>query len=291
MKVFTDPIEFRAHNEKLRESGRSIGMFGTLGAVHRGHLSLVDRARAENDVVVSSIFVNPLMFNESAEADRYPSDDEGDLAKLEAAGVDAVVVPPREAVYPPGHVTRITLPELEGRYEAARLPNMLTGISTICTKLLHICVPHRWYFGEKDAQQVAVMKRLARDLWWSCEVVPCPSVREADGLPVSSRNALMDEAERAAALCVVDAVRLAKLRYDAGERDVRALTAVARARIAEQPGARLDYATVVDKDSFDDRETADSGSLVVVAADLGRVRVLDNHPLGRELPPELVARG
>ncbi|MEU7561487.1 pantoate--beta-alanine ligase [Streptomyces eurythermus] len=290
MKVFNDPIEFRDHNLKVRESGRQIGLFATLGAVHRGHLSLVDRARAENDYVVSSVFVNPLMFNGGTEeADAYPYDPTGDLEKLEGKGVDAVLVPSREAVYPPGYVTRVTVPDLEGRYEAARMPNMLSGISTICTKLFQLCVPHRWYFGEKDAQQLALVKQVSKDLNWPTEIVPCPSIREEDGLPFSSRNKLMSPEERALAGCVVDAIRAAKALYDTGERGADALAAAA-ARAVEATAAKLDYAALVDRNSFQDLTEATDEALLVVAADLGRLRVLDNHRLSRPLPPEVAAR-
>jgi pantoate--beta-alanine ligase len=289
MKVFTDPIEFRHHNELRRESGARIGLFATLGALHRGHLSLVERARGENDHVVSSLFVNPLMFRDTDEADAYPVDRDGDLQKLEEHGVDAVVVPSRESIYPPGHTTRVTVTGLAGRYEAARLPNMLVGIATICTVLQQICLPHRWYFGEKDAQQVALVRHLARDLMWPCEIVGCPNIREGDGLPFSSRNALMTPSERHAARCVVDAVRLAKDLYDTGERDAAAIAGVARERIAREPGATPDYAAVVDRESFEDVTSAAGDPLVIVAADLGRLRVLDNLPLSRPLPPEITA--
>lgn len=289
MKVFKDPIEFRTYNEKLRASGQQIGLFATLGAVHKGHLSLVEAARGENDVVVSSVFVNPLMFNSVDDADGYPSAPDADLELLEERGVDAVIIPERSVIYPPGHVTRVTVPALEGRYEAARMPNMLSGISTICSMLFQICVPHRWYFGEKDAQQLALVKQVARDLLWPCEIIPCPSIREPDGLPFSSRNATMSAEERDSALAVVQAVKATKAAYDAGDRDARDLIAVSEEAIAGVDGAISDYSALVARESFADQDTADDDSLIVVAADLGRLRVLDNHTLGRPLPPELAS--
>lgn len=287
MQIFTDPLEFRSHNEKARSSGKRIGLFATLGSVHQGHLSLVDSARSENDVVVSSVFVNPLMFNNVADANEYPSAPQLDLERLEERGVDSVIVPDRESIYPPGHNTRVTVPALEGRYESRSLPNSISGISTICSILYQICVPHRWYFGEKDAQQVALVKHLARDLFWSCEIVPCPSIREQDGLPFSSRNATMTNQEREAAVAVVRAIQAAKDVYDAGHRRASDIIDASEKAVAAIDGATFEYAAVVDRDSFADCDTADSNSLIVAAADLGRMRVLDNHPLGRPLPVEI----
>src|SRR5437660_1678014 len=191
MKVFRDPIEFRDHNLKVRESGQRIGLFASLGSLHEGHMSLVDRARAENDYVISSVFVNPLIFNRLEDADAYPYDPEKDLGKLKARGVDAVIVPDRESVFPSGHETRVTVPPRENRYETALRPNMVTGIATMCSKLFQWVMPHRWYFGEKDAEQVSLIAQFAKDMDWPTEIVPCTSIREPDGLPHSSRNALM----------------------------------------------------------------------------------------------------
>lgn len=287
MRIFEDPHEFQRFNLERRCSGAELGLFATLGAVHRGHLSLVERARAENSVVISTVFVNPLMFTTREEADSYPVDWPGDLEKLRAAGVDAVLRPSYEAMYPDGFDTRVTVPSFEQRFESARLPNMVSGISTICSKLFELCVPHRWYFGEKDAQQLSLVTRLAKDLNWPCEIVPCESIREPDGLPFSSRNALMTATERESAICVVDAVRQTKQLYDMGEVSAARLTETAGARIASEPETTLEYAAIVDRDTFAERATADDDCLIIVAAQVGRVRVLDNHPLGRPLPVEI----
>jgi pantoate--beta-alanine ligase len=287
MKIFRDPIEFRDENLKIRESGRRIGLFASLGSLHEGHLSLVDRARAETDHVISSVFVNPLIFDRIEDADAYPYDPAKDLEKLEARGVDAVVVPDRKSVFPPGHQTRVTVTAREGRYETATRPNMVTGIATMCSKLFQWGMPHRWYFGEKDAEQVSLITQFAKDMDWPTEIVPCTSIREPDGLPCSSRNALMTPDERALATCVVRAVRAAKACYDAGERGADVLTGVAAAEV-KAAGAGVDYAVLVDRCSFQDLTAATDDALLAVAADLGRLRVLDNHRLSRPLPAEVI---
>jgi pantoate--beta-alanine ligase len=287
MQIFTDPLEFQRHNERLRAGGTQIGLFATLGAIHRGHLSLVDRAVAENDVVVSSVFVNNLMFSTDAEYQAYPTDLDGDLAKLEAKGVAAVVTPSREAVYPPGFMTRVTAPGFEGLLESSRLPNMMTGIATICSKIYEWCQPHRWYFGEKDAEQIAMVRQLCTDLNWRCEIVGCPAVREDDGLPSSSRNLLLSTEERRSALAVTAAVKAAKAAFDAGERDSAALSKIGKDAVDSHGGATVEYVEVVERSTMATRPAAADGSLLVAAIKVGAVRLLDNHLLSTPLPQEL----
>lgn len=288
MQIFTDPAEFQRHNDRLRKGGTQIGLFATLGAIHKGHLSLVDRAIAENDVVVSSIFVNDLMFTTSAEASAYPTDLAGDLAKLEAKGVTAVITPSRDAVYPPGYSTRVTVPSFEGLLESSRLPNMMTGIATICTKLYELCLPHRWYFGEKDAEQIALVRRLCADLNWQCEIVGCPGVRDDDGLPFSSRNLLLSTDERQSALAVTEAIRATKAAFDQGERSSAALSALGAEAIAAHGGASVEYVEVVEPTTMTKIATAEDNALLVLAIKVGKVRILDNHRLSAALPHELV---
>ena len=287
MQIFESPAEFQRHNDRLRASGAQIGLFATLGAIHLGHLSLVDRATDENDVVVSSVFVNPLMFTTEAEAAGYPTDLEGDLAKLDAKGVAAVLTPSREAVYPPGFSARVTVQSFEGLLESSRLPNMVTGISTLCTKLYELCLPHKWYFGDKDAEQIALVRRLCADLNWQCEIVGCPAVRDADGLPFSSRNLLLSSEQRQSALAVTDAIRAAKAAYDGDERGSAALTALGTEAVEARDGAVVEYVQIVNPDTMTRQEKADERSLLVLAVKVGSIRILDNHRLGTALPREL----
>lgn len=287
MKVFRDPREFQRHCEGLRASGKQIGLFATLGAIHSGHLSLVDRALAENDAVVSSVFVNPGHFTTIEAADAYPTNEKGDIEKLESRGVDAVIVPSREAMYPPGHTTRVIAPAFEGLPESKQNPALVSGISTISTRLYNLCRPHRWYFGEKDVEQIALIRRLAADLNWDSEIVGCPALRDADGLPFSSRNLLLSPEQRTAALGVTDAIRAIKARYDHGERDGEALSAAGAEAVVARGGSDVEYIRIVDPATMRLQPVAGDNAMVVIAIDTHPVRILDSFRLREELPEQL----
>jgi pantoate--beta-alanine ligase len=274
--VFDTPAAMLAASRRWRAQGRSIGLVPTMGALHAGHLSLVARARLENQVVVVSAFVNPLQFGAGEDYQRYPRDPEGDARMLAEARVDAVYSPPAEAMYPPDASTRVRVAGVAEPLEGTARPGHFEGVATVVTKLLNAAEPDRAYFGQKDAQQVAVVRRLVQDLDLPVEIQACPTVREPDGLALSSRNKYLNPAERLAATSLSAALGLASQAFAAGERAPERLRAVLRARLDEESLARTDYAEVVDPDTF-----RAPGRLAVLAVWIGKTRLIDNHDLSK----------
>ena len=272
------PAGLRAWSEAARCDGLRVGLVPTMGALHAGHVSLVRRARQECDRTAVSIFVNPLQFTPGEDFERYPRQLDADLAVLRAEGVDVAYLPSVEVMYPPGATTRVCVGELDDVLEGACRPGHFEGVATVVLKLFEAGRPHRAYFGQKDAQQAALVTRLARDLDTGVEVVVCPTIREPDGLALSSRNAYLHGDERRAALCLVGALRAATDLYATGERDPSPLRAAMRRVLAAEPLARVDYAEVVDEETF-----RPPGSLAVLAVRIGATRLIDNHRLGDPL--------
>ncbi len=250
-----------------------------MGALHAGHLSLIDQARRANDRVIVSIFVNPIQFGEGEDFERYPRDDEGDSAVLRKAGVDAVYRPALATMYPPGSATRVHVLGLSDVLEGAFRRGHFEGVATVVAKLFAATQPDRAYFGQKDAQQVAVVRRLAADLDTGVEICVCATVREADGLALSSRNAYLTPQERRAAVCLSAALREAAQAYAKGERRPDRLRELLLARLAAEPLARVGYAETVDPVTF-----ASPGSLAVLAVRIGKTRLIDNHDLVNPFP-------
>ncbi len=266
-------------SRRWRLERRSIGLVPTMGALHAGHLSLVDAARRENDVVVASAFVNPIQFGPGEDFERYPRDPERDAALFAQAEVDAIYRPATDAMYSSGASTRVHVTGVSEPLEGAARPGHFEGVGTVVTKLFAAVEPDRAYFGQKDAQQVAVVKRLAADIDLGVEIRVCPTVREADGLALSSRNAYLDAAERRAAVCLSRALGLAAEAYGRGERNPARLQAILSEAIEAEPLARLEYAEVVDPATF-----AAGGSLAVLAILIGKTRLIDNHDLKLPYP-------
>jgi pantoate--beta-alanine ligase len=262
-----------------RADGCSIGLVPTMGALHAGHMSLVDRARRENDKVVVSVFVNPIQFGAGEDLGLYPRSPERDLSMLRAAGVDAIYKPSVADMYPPGASTRVTVHRVSEQLEGLARPGHFEGVATVVTKLFAATSADRAYFGQKDAQQVAVVTRLALDLDIGVEIRVCPTVREADGLALSSRNAYLNPSERRAAVCLSRALGLAAEAYNRGERDPGRLGGILREAIEAEPLATLDYAEVVDPATF-----STPGSLAVLAVRIGKTRLIDNHDLKLPYP-------
>jgi pantoate--beta-alanine ligase len=273
----------RQASRRWRRKGLEIGLVPTMGALHAGHLSLVAEARRDNGIVIASIFVNPLQFGPGEDFARYPRDVARDADLLRRAGVDAIYRPAVDVMYPPGSSTRVHVSGVADPFEGAARPGHFEGVATVVTKLFTASEPDRAYFGQKDAQQVAVVRRLTRDLDLPVEICVCPTVREADGLALSSRNAYLNAQEREAAACLGSALRLAAEAYAKGERRPEELRKVLRARLDAEPLATVDYADVVDPETF-----RSPGSLAVVAARIGersnRTRLIDNHDLSRSFP-------
>jgi pantoate--beta-alanine ligase len=263
-----------------RRARRSVGLVPTMGALHAGHLSLVRAAAEENDRVVVSIFVNPLQFGPGEDFERYPRDFDRDRSALDGLGVEAVFAPRVEEMYPAGSTTRVRVGGLDEVLEGASRPGHFEGVATVVTKLFWAVRPDRAYFGQKDAQQAAVVTRLAAELNTGIEIRVCPIVREPDGVALSSRNAYLSKAEREAATVLSRALSGADEAYLGGERDDKVLRALLHARLAAEPLAATDYAEVVDPTDF-----RSPGRLAVLAVRIGSTRLIDNHLLGDRFQP------
>ncbi len=267
-----------------RAAGKSVGFVPTMGALHEGHVSLMRRARAENDFVAVSIFVNPTQFGPGEDLERYPRDLERDLDLSAGAGVDAVFAPSAEEMYPKDFSSAVEPGAVAGPLEGASRPGHFRGVATVVAKLFNIVLPDRAYFGQKDAQQLAVIRNLVRGLNFGVQVVACPIVREPDGLAMSSRNAYLNPGERQAALCLARALKTAADLVADGERQATKVAAAMAEEIVEEPLAELDYAAVVDPDSFEDIEKITRPALALLAVRFGRTRLIDNlllEPAGR----------
>ncbi|GIU86259.1 MAG: pantothenate synthetase [Acidimicrobiia bacterium] len=270
--------DLRAACDRARAGGHSVGLVPTMGFLHAGHRSLMRAARAGCDFVVVTIFVNPLQFGPGEDLDRYPRDLAGDLAQCEEEQVDCVFAPAAREMYPSAPLTTVHVARLtEGMCGAAR-PTHFDGVTTVVAKLFAIVGPCTAYFGRKDAQQLAVVRRMAEDLNLPVTVVGCPLVREADGLALSSRNAYLDPEERAAAPVLFAALRAAGDAVVAGERDAQRLRAIVRETVAKEPSVALEYVDVRDAQGLEPVATIDGDGelLVALAARIGATRLIDN---------------
>jgi pantoate--beta-alanine ligase len=269
--------ELRAATDAARQRGAGVGFVPTMGALHAGHRALLARARAESDVVVASVFVNPLQFGPAEDLASYPRDREADLAVLEAEGVDLAFVPAEGEMWPSPPEVRLRVGgSLAERLEGMDRPGHLDGVVTVVAKLLHLVGPSRAYFGQKDAQQLAVIRRMVDDLAFPNQIVACPTVREPDGLAVSSRNAYLSAPERQRATVLYRALQAGRAAFLAGRRDPAAVEAAARALLEGQPGVEPDYVALVDAVSFEPAKQAEPGQVLVIAARVGRTRLIDN---------------
>ena len=257
----------------------TFGLVPTMGALHEGHLSLVRRAKAECDHVGVSLFVNPAQFGPGEDLSKYPRDLDRDLKLLEALGVDVVWTPAPEIVYPPGFQTWVTVKQVSTPLEGKHRPGHFRGVATVVAKLFNAFTPDKAYFGQKDAQQIVVIKQLARDLNFPLEIVVCPIVREPDGLALSSRNVYLNPEERRAATVLYRALSTAKAKYDAGERDADMLRAVMSSTIAAEPLAREEYVSAADPDTLTELEQVERGVLLSMALRIGKMRLIDNFLL------------
>ncbi len=254
----------------------SVGLVPTMGYLHEGHLSLVRRARADNDRLAITIFVNPTQFAPNEDFARYPRDEPRDLALLEAEGVDFVFAPAAEQIYPEGFATYVTVDQLSARLEGASRPTHFRGVTTVVAKLLNIVQPHRGYFGQKDAQQLILISRMVRDLNIPTEIVGMPIVRDPDGLALSSRNVYLTPEQREAALVLNRSLRLAESRFAAGERNATRIRNEVHAAISAEPLANIDYVSVADLSTLEELTTIDDSALVSVAVRFGATRLIDN---------------
>ncbi len=277
MKIIHTATEFR---DAERAAARPLGLVPTMGYLHEGHLSLVRRARADNATVAASVFVNPAQFGANEDLSAYPRDMDGDLDKLRREGVDLAFAPSASEMYPAGFDTAVEVGALAERLEGASRPGHFRGVATVVCKLLAIVRPDNVYFGQKDAQQLLVIRRMNADLNLGANVVAMPTVRDADGLALSSRNARLSADERRNALALHRALRLAQSIYADGARDADAIRALMATALNAAPGVSLDYASVADAETLEELERIDRPALASVAARVGGARLIDNVVLG-----------
>ena len=276
MKIISSAEQMQLVCRRLRQEGKRIGFVPTMGALHDGHLSLVRTARAQSQVVAVSIFVNPLQFGPKEDLAKYPRTFERDRQMLDAEKVDLLFAPPVEEMYPPGATTYVTVEGLSEKLDGRSRQGHFRGVTTVVSKLFHIVDPDLAFFGQKDAAQAAIIRRMVRDLDLPVRIVVCPIVREPDGLAMSSRNAYLDRPQRQAATVLHRALMRIQHLVDQGEQNSRTLIAAGKQVIAEEPAAKLDYLEIVDPDSLDPISDISHGALVAVAAWIGTTRLIDN---------------
>jgi pantoate--beta-alanine ligase len=284
MRTVRTVAELREALASERRAGRSIGLVPTMGCFHDGHLSLMRGARAQNDVVVVSLFVNPAQFGPGEDLDAYPRDEERDTRLAEEVGVDVLFAPPVEEVYPNGFDTTVTVRGLTETLEgdaAQRGPQHFEGVATVVTKLFNMVAPDMAYFGQKDAQQALVIRKLVRDLDIPVRIEVCPTIRDSDGLALSSRNAYLSAEERERALALNRALHAAEAVVAGGERDAGAVVAAARAEL-DRAGVKPDYLQLRSAQDLSPVERVNGSALLAVAARVGRARLIDNAILGGE---------
>lgn len=283
MEIINRRQRMSSITRKLRREAKTVGLVPTMGALHEGHLALVREARQMCDVVVVSIFVNPKQFNEKADLEHYPRDLTADAAILADYEVDYVFAPEVNEVYPEGFSTYVDVVGLTETLEGASRPGHFRGVTTVVTILFNAVRPDFAFFGQKDAQQVAVIKRMTRDLGFETEIVVVPTVRAESGMALSSRNQLLSEGDRQRASVVIDALRLAKLEFKKGERNASDLTRIIRVHLDSEPSSVVDYIAVVDRETMNPIEkVGDDEALIVVAVAIGGVRLIDNVILNRK---------
>jgi len=279
MRIIRTIEEMQRECRSARRAG-SLGLVPTMGALHAGHLSLVRRARGENDTVVASIFVNPLQFGANEDLEKYPRTLEDDCEQLERGGVELLFAPAPEEMYPRMNAlkpqTMVDPGAIATRLDGASRPGHFIGVATVVTKLFHIVQPDRAYFGQKDAAQLAVLRQMVRDLDFDLELVACPIVRDSDGLALSSRNRYLSETQRRTALAIPKVLRSLRTRIELGDRRSPDLLRAGESELGQKSGLALDYLAIVDPDTLLPVPEALPGALVAIAAKVGETRLIDN---------------
>ncbi|MFM8369425.1 MAG: pantoate--beta-alanine ligase [Chloroflexota bacterium] len=277
MKIVSSLSDLRAARLSLKGT---VGLVPTMGYLHEGHLSLVSRAKVENQHAIVTIFVNPTQFGANEDLSKYPRDLERDLSLLRPLGVDVVWTPTAEIMYPAGYQTWVEVEALTSPLEGAMRPGHFRGVTTVVAKLFNATQPTKAYFGQKDAQQAAVIRRMVTDLNFPLEMVVCPTAREADGLAMSSRNKYLSEAERKGATVLFRALSAAKALYEGGERNAEVLRGKMKEVLASESLAQMQYVSCADHDSLDELDTVTGKALLSLAVYFGKTRLIDNFVLG-----------
>ncbi len=276
MLITADFAELRRRVAAARHAGQLIGCVPTMGALHAGHVSLMQQARAECDVVIVTLFVNPKQFGPQEDLQKYPRPFEADGDKCRTVGVDLLFQPDVRAMYPVQFATHVAVDGLTAAWEGAVRPTHFRGVTTVVAKLLNLTQPDKAYFGQKDFQQQAIIRRMCRDLDMPTEIVTCPTVRDSDGLALSSRNVYLNPSERASGLSLYRALCLARDKLRAGEKNLAAIRLAMRAEMEQTPDVAVDYATIADPESLVELSEPQSRMVALVAARVGPTRLIDN---------------
>jgi pantoate--beta-alanine ligase len=279
MLTITSAAHMTALSREARRAGKRLGFVPTMGALHAGHLSLVRTAHAQSDITVVSVFVNPKQFGLNEDFEKYPRNLEADAALLEAEKVDYLFSPSVDEMYPPGATTWVTVEGISDRLDGRSRPGHFRGVTTVVSKLFNIVQPDLAFFGQKDAAQAAIIRKMVVDLNFDLRIVVCPIVREPDGLAMSSRNVYLDPTQRRQATVLYRALMRVQMLADRGESDAARLTAAGREVIAEEPSVRLDYFEVVNPNTLEAVSNISGGALIAVAAFVGPTRLIDNTVL------------
>lgn len=280
MKLITTIKEIREIVSEWKKAGKTVGLVPTMGYLHEGHQSLIRQAHAENDEVVVSVFVNPTQFSANEDLSSYPRDIENDLEKSREAGASLIFHPEVSEMYPDGFNTYIEAFGVTEVLEGASRPTHFRGVTTVVGKLFNIVQPDRAYFGQKDAQQAAVIEQMVRDLNFPVKVVRCPIIREEDGLAKSSRNVYLSEEEREAALVLSQSLKLAKEMLEQGEQSAEKIKQTMTEKIQQEPLAEIDYIKIVDHRSLQDVAVIEAAVLIPIAVRIGSTRLIDNFVFG-----------
>ena len=276
MKLITSPSRIQSYCRLARAEGKTIGLVPTMGFLHEGHLSLMRRARAENDLLVVSIFVNPTQFGPNEDYETYPRDIQRDSETVASVGVDVIFSPTAKDMYPNGYATFVNVEHITEKMCGATRPGHFRGVTTIVAKLFNLVQPHRAYFGQKDAQQTVVIKRMAEDLNFGTEIVVLPTVREDDGIAMSSRNKYLNQEERQAALVLIKSLRMAESLVKSGQNDAAEINHKMRDMIEAEPLAQIDYIAIVNANTLADLDIVKGEVLIALAVFIGETRLIDN---------------
>ena len=282
MQIINSPNAVRAWVKDQKKQGKSVGFVPTMGFLHEGHLSLMQKARTENDVVIVSIFVNPTQFGPGEDLESYPRDFERDKELCDSVGVDVIFAPGVKDMYPDGYSTYVDCEgDITKQLCGASRPTHFKGVTSVVSKLFLIVAPDRAYFGQKDAQQVAVIEKMVRELNFDVEIVPCPIVREADGLAMSSRNTYLNELERKDALVLSEALNLCQETVKNGEQNTEKLIQLMKKHIQRADSAQIDYVQIVDAKTLLPIGELQDDYLVALAVKIGKTRLIDNYRVSR----------
>lgn len=276
MMVVDNIKTLKSEIRKAKALGKSIGFVPTMGYLHEGHISLIKKANEENDFVVVSIFVNPTQFGPDEDFEKYPRDFERDAAMCRVAGTDLVFHPAPSEMYPDSYMTYVEVNTITNKLCGASRPGHFKGVTTIVNKLFNLVEPDKAYFGQKDAQQVAVIQKMVQDLNMNVQIIPCPIIRESDGLAMSSRNTYLSAQERAAALVLSKSLFMARAAIEAGQTDASAVKAMIVDNISKQPLALIDYVEIVDAVTLKDIDSLKGQILIALAVKFGKTRLIDN---------------